>query len=544
VTRRRLALASSIALSLALSAPARPADDPLSAAMRLFEKRRYEQAARALEDAIVGLYAQRRAQAQLVLGTIYLRNADLHEALARTAAAAELEYLDKLMKAGAEGRSRYAKLYLAEALLARGNAHEAARYFEQARADPGIEGRYRAIAGIGLGSALWAQRDTERARGLWKAAGTGGGEVALARAAAEGRAKIADARTLKRVADDSARARESSLRTRRYLVEIYLAAGSPEEALSVSRAADWGASSYVEKFKAAKGTAKAISFYDLALLGDLAQLYRELARLRLSQAAADARMKPSAEYYLAEALNELGANDDAAGFAKAFIARPQAPAQFRERARARTALIAHRQGRGAEAESAWTAIAEQSSDPEVLADVVFGCAAAGAQCVKALARAGQVADSSDGRKAQRLNYALGSYHLRKRDYERAIAYMEAGRDKSNKNKLDATIPKATPMAASMPGLESKWNGAMMAPRISPMMAPSTKAASAATATRSAMMASSTSVPRVRSSGPAYCDPAPARCSRRPDARGPRRPRLSTICRCRPVRPVRPDCSSL
>jgi tetratricopeptide (TPR) repeat protein len=444
---KRLRLASVarcfvVLLALALAAPAPGQDDPVGAAMKLFEKRRYEQAARTLEDALARLDAQRRAQAQLVLGTIYLRNADLHEALGRTAAAAELDYLDKLLKTGVEGRSRYARLYLAEALLARGNAREAGRNFEQVRADPALEGRHRAIASVGLGSALWALRDGERARGLWKSAGAGGaGEVALARAAAEGRAKVADAKSLRSVADGSGRSKDASPRARRYLIEIYLAAGSPEEALAVARSADWSAASYVERFKAAKGTAKAIGFYDLALLGDLAQLYRELARVRLEQAATDARMKPSAEYYLAEVLSDLGANDQAATFAQAFLARPQAPAQFRERARARQALIAHRLGRGAEAETAWTAIAEQASDPEVLADVVLGCAETGSQCAKALARAGQVAEGADGRRAQRLNTALGTYYLRKKDYARAIAYMEAGRDKSNKNKIEANDPE-------------------------------------------------------------------------------------------------------
>jgi len=434
------AASTALLLALGLAAPARAADDPLGAAMKLFEKRRYEQATRSLEDALARLDAEHRAQAQLVLGMIYLRNADLHEALARTAAAAELDYLDQLLKAGAEGRSRYARLYLAEALLARGNAREAGRHFEQVRADAGIESRYRAIADIGLGSALWAQRDSERARGLWQAAG-GAAEIALARAAAQGRARVVDAKSLRRVADDAGRAREPSPRARRYLIEIYLAAGAPERALAVARAADWGTASYVEKFKVTRGTATSISFYDLALLTDLAQLYRELARLRLVEAAADARMKPSAEYYLAEALNGLGANDEAAASVQAFLARPQAPAQFRERARARAALIAYRQGRAAEAESAWTAMAEQSTDPEVLADIVLGCSEAQAQCAKALARVGQVAEAGDARRVRRLNYALGSYQLRKKDYARAIAYMEAGRDKSNKNKIEANDPE-------------------------------------------------------------------------------------------------------
>jgi len=447
VIRRRPWFASllvvSLAVALGVSAPVTGADDPVDAAMKLYEKRRYEQATRVLEDALVRLDAERRARAQLVLGMIYLRNADLHEALARTAAAAELDYLDKLLKTSGEGRSRYARLYLAEALLARGNAAAAGRHFEQVRADAGVESQYRALASVGLGSVLWARREAERARGLWSGAGGAGGpaEITLARAAAQGRARVVDVKSLRRVADDASRARESSPRARRYLIEIYLAAGAPEQALAVARAADLGLASYVERFKVAKGTAKSINFYDLALLADLAQLYRELARSQLEQAAADARMKPSAEYYLAEAFSGLGASEEALRYVQAFLARPQAPAQFRERARARQALIAHRQGRVAEAETAWTAMAEKASDPEVLADIVLGCADAEAQCGKVLARVGQVTEAGDGRRYQRLNFALGSYYLRKKDYGRAISYMEAGRDKSNKNKIEANDPE-------------------------------------------------------------------------------------------------------
>ncbi|HMG58708.1 MAG TPA: hypothetical protein VK583_03195 [Burkholderiales bacterium] len=437
-----LLLAPLFAVGLALgpSAPAYGADDPVDSAMKLYEKRRYEQAARMLEDALARPDAGRRPQAQLVLGMIYLRNADLHEALGRTAAAAELDYLDKLLKTGAGDRSRYARLHLAEALLARGNAAEARRHFEQVRADAGIERRYQAIAGVGLGSVLWAQRDAKGARGVW--AGTGGAaEIALARAAAQGGAQLVDVKSLRRVADDASLAPELSPRTRRYLIEIYTATGAPDKALAMVRAADLGMASFVERFKAAKGTAKSINLYDLALLTDLTRLYRELARRQLEQAAADARMKPSAEYYLAEVLSGLGASDEAQTYVQAFLAQPQAPAQYRERALARQALIAHRQGRRAEAESAWTAMAQNSSDPEVLADIVLGCADVQAQCAKVLARVGQVTEAGDGRRYQRLNSALGSYYLRKKDYARAISYMEAGRDKSNKNKIEANDPE-------------------------------------------------------------------------------------------------------
>jgi len=105
------------------------------------------------------------------------------------------------------------------------------------------------------------------------------------------------------------------------------------------------------------------------------------------------------------------------------------------------AEVLDRQGRRAEAESTWTAMAEQGSDPEVLADIVLGCADTQAQCAKVLARVGQLTEAGDGRRYQRLNFALGSYYLRNNDYARAISYMEAGRDKSNKNKIEANDPE-------------------------------------------------------------------------------------------------------
>ena len=115
-----------------------------------------------------------------------------------------------------------------------------------------------------------------------------------------------------------------SPRTRRYLIEIYTVTGAPDKALAVARAADLGTASYVERFKAAEGTAKSINLYDLALLTDLTRLYRELARRQLEQAAADARMKPSAEYYLAEVLSGLGASDEAQKYVQAFRNSPEA----------------------------------------------------------------------------------------------------------------------------------------------------------------------------------------------------------------------------
>src|SRR5258706_10484977 len=154
--------------------------------------------------------------------------------------------------------SRYARLHLAEAQLARGNAAEARRHFEQVRADPGIEKRYQAIASVGLGSVLWAQRDAKGARGMWAVTG-GAAEIALARAAAQGGAQLVDMKSLRRVAADAGLPPEMSPRTRPYLIGVYTASGPPDKALPGTRAAGLGMGSFFERFRGVKGAGKNIN---------------------------------------------------------------------------------------------------------------------------------------------------------------------------------------------------------------------------------------------------------------------------------------------
>src|SRR5438046_10458732 len=115
---------------------------------------------------------------------------------------------------------------------------------------------------------------------MWACPG-GPTHVALARAAARSGAQLVDMKSLRRGADDASLAPELSPRTRRYLIEIYTAAGAPDKALAVARAADLGMASFVERFKAGTGTAKSINLYDLALHTELTRLYRDQAPTHL-----------------------------------------------------------------------------------------------------------------------------------------------------------------------------------------------------------------------------------------------------------------------
>ena len=48
--------------------------------------------------------------------------------------------------------------------------------------------------------------------------------------------------------------------------------------------------------------------------------------------------------------------------------------------------------------------------------------------------------TGEGKAFSRVSFALGKYYLQKKDFVKAAFYMEAGRDKSNKNKIESNDP--------------------------------------------------------------------------------------------------------
>ena len=57
-----------------------------------------------------------------------------------------------------------------------------------------------------------------------------------------------------------------------------------------------------------------------------------------------------------------------------------------------------------------------------------------------LQKAAAIVEAGEGKRFSELNVALGKYYLGKLDDTKAISYLEAGRDKSNKNKIESNDP--------------------------------------------------------------------------------------------------------
>ena len=173
----------------------------------------------------------------------------------------------------------------------------------------------------------------------------------------------------------------------------------------------------------------------------MAALYLQAGQLYLEKAAADPKLKPTADYYLGVAYADAGNVELSLQATDAFLSVASAPAQYRNRARARHAAGRYLQRRHAEALATWEELAQgKPADADLLAEIILGCVRVRAECGRIAGRAELAAEAGEAKKTRALNIALGKYHLSKKDYRRAVMYLEAGRDKSNKNRIEANDP--------------------------------------------------------------------------------------------------------
>jgi pentatricopeptide repeat protein len=222
------------------------------------------------------------------------------------------------------------------------------------------------------------------------------------------------------------------------LLAVYARAGLTEKGLDLLKRADLKAFSFRETL----GKTKVINFYDLSLLDDMATLYGQASIAYLEKAAVDAKIKGSAEFYLGQAYALFGSAERSMKTAESFLASTQLPQQFKDQARVLQGANLYKSNRKAEALKIWDALAvKPSQDPDVLAEILFTCRRLKAECPNAARQSATTVETGEGKKFSTLNIALGKYYLGRLDTTRAVTYLEAGRDKSNKNKIESNDPE-------------------------------------------------------------------------------------------------------
>jgi tetratricopeptide (TPR) repeat protein len=429
-----------IGIMTLITAPAHAADDPVQKAMKAYEKHRYEDAGRDLRAALPSLEQSKQSSAQLTLGMIYLRNAELHRELVQVAAAVQVDYLRRLAAKRGAGRSRYSDLYLGLALLESGKEDAATASLEKFLAG-GEAAKYKTIAKIALITAAYRKGDMQKAQDLWKGIDAFDPEVRTAVAAAYSRAGMADKDPgllcSGALTDIKKNGKQPSVMMVMNCIGVYGRSGEIDKGFDLLSRADLKSYFYRESI----GKSKVISFYDAQLLSNLSVFYVRASLAALEKASADRQLRGFASYYLGEVQVLAGNADQAAKSTAAFLASPQMPPQYKNRALVRQGAIQHQKGRQSEAIGVWDdLIRKQPGDPELLADILLTCNRLRIDCPRVAQTSATAVESGDGKRFAVLNVGLGRYALGKKDLGKAVTYLETGRDKGNKNKIEFNDP--------------------------------------------------------------------------------------------------------
>jgi pentatricopeptide repeat protein len=417
------------------------ADDAVTRAMKLYEKRHYAEAASLLRAELPSLEQGRQGSANLALGMIYLKNAVLHRELYQSATASSQEYLKKLAATQGPSRSRFVDLYLGDVLAETGKAGVAAIYLEKFSGLDSIEPRYRSIARIGLGLCSFQNKDVQKAKAFWESVDASDPEVKAELAAAYSKAALAD-RNPEQMLDEvlgvmKQAGKQPSMRMIRNLLTVYARSGQTEKGLDLLKRADLKSFSYRESLS----KTKVITFYDPSLLADAATLYGRASIAFLEKAGVDAASRDLAAFSLAQAHSLFGSPELSAKAAALAVSSQQLPQQYKDRVQVWQGANLYLKNQAADAAGVWEDLTrKQPWDPDLTAEILFACSRLRIDCPKTVQQAVAVVEAGEGRKFSTLNVAVGKYYLGRQDLARAVSFLEAGRDKSNKNKIESNDP--------------------------------------------------------------------------------------------------------
>jgi predicted Zn-dependent protease len=441
--RKKLILAAALFLLTTVCASADPAKKGIDA----LRKNHYEEAVVFFSSNLSQAGKPQDALFNLNFGIALAENAKLYRDLHALSVKLHMDYLERIASITGKDKSRYARLYLARTLLEAGKVKEAAGAFEGFISDKTVRDDHRDIAKAGLALAYHRLGMKKKALSIWGQIKSSDPEVLseLARAytSAGTGEKHAVAMADKALGLVKASKKRPAPIVTANLLGVYAAAGLVDrsfEALAASGGPVLEDYSYEERI----AVNKTIRFYDTRLLADLGAFYGRAAVKFLEAASADARLKGVAWFYLAETyglLNDFTASERARERA---IASGALPEQLKYRAELIGVENLLRAGKKDSALRRLNGYYSGNPAAALLAETLLACSRLepGPGCREAASKAEAVASGLQGGKELAVfNQALGRYFLFENDPAKAVRYMEDGRDKSNKNKIEFNDPK-------------------------------------------------------------------------------------------------------
>ncbi|UCE51630.1 MAG: hypothetical protein JSV31_20535 [Desulfobacterales bacterium] len=429
-------------LMVLLAVPSHAAKDPLKRGLQLYKKHRYEDALHLLYTYLPSADSGRQAKTYLSLGMICLDNANLYQDLYHAAIVINLDYFTRLLSVKGPSKSHWVNFYLGQTLLEAGELSEAVAFFKKFLADENVQPQDKDLAKIGLATAYFLQDEHDKAHDLWSTVKQNKPELLTSLAAAYSRVGLTEKKPLamcKSALDRLQRAGHTpSIQLITNLICVYAREGRVDEGFEMIKQADLKAFFHEE----IPTKNKVIRFYDSALLGNLSLFYAKAALKFLEKAHAsnDKNVNGLAQYYLGEGYGLFGHPDQSMRMMKAFISANNHPLRLKNKAKVRQAFNHYLLGDEAAAKDQLSDLLQADSEPNLIAEMLLSCIQYKFDAPQVVIQASAMAQRGQGKPLSRINFALGKYYLWKKNYRKAVSYMEAGRDKSNKNRVEFNDP--------------------------------------------------------------------------------------------------------
>jgi tetratricopeptide (TPR) repeat protein len=431
-----------LTLVILLSTTLVAADDRLKRGMALYKKHRYEDALKVLPTDESAAKMNRQPKIYLSLGMICLENAKLYRELYQVSLSVNLDYLTRLITEKNQFESHLAKLYLGKTLLKSGELSESAAFFDKFLTENNANPKDKQIAQIGLGNVYYLKGKRDRARRYWSKLNTNDPETMSALASAYSSAGVSGKEPLamSKNALDLLRAagKKPPIQVINNAVDVYTREGRVDESFQLLKHADLRACFHEETLV----KNKVIRFYDPALLMNLSRHYAKagIEFLQKARATTDKKVQMLSGHYLSEGYELFGPPEQAGQVVEEMMSSGRLPPRLDNRARIRQAIVLYLRGDRHGAEKQLSILLKSKSDPDLTAELLLACANHKIDYSQALVAASILAKRGEGKQFAKLNFAIGKYYLWKKDYMKAVTYMEAARDKSNKNRIEYNNP--------------------------------------------------------------------------------------------------------
>ncbi len=432
-----------IGMILASSVYAHGNDASLKQAMDLYRKHHYRNAAHLLYQLLPDAKPTDLSKIRLGFGMATLATAKCYRQLYDAARTVSMDHLNRLATPAKKetGAGKLAALYLGKAFLETGDLTNASTFLERFLSEKDVAPLDRNKARASLGTAYYLMGQKHKARKLWAQIPDDSPETRILLATAFQQTEIT-VNQPEKMADQALndfleKKAVIPIQSACALLDIYTQHKMTDKGFTVLSHTDLSANAQKEVIT----EHKVLYFYDLSLFDRMARFYERVAidALEKASAADDANVRSPALFYLSKAYGMTNQGEKVRDVITRFLSVKQPPLIYQRARVLQTAyhdLVHHPKA----PDDPFKPYLAPDTDPAVLSEIITVCSHRQINCNTAVDQAIQIWQQASGKPPVQLSMALGRYYRSRKAYKKALGFLEAGRDKSRKNRIEANPP--------------------------------------------------------------------------------------------------------